>query len=135
MPVLVIFVSIFGTLSLARFVLRIRTEHAATPKAVDEHFIGGGTWYRNAETRSRASWPLVRLDVLPSGIVVGPTSRWLRWAVPQVIMQWADIASVERRPTGVRFNLKSANRPALLFQMHRDALLAALRPYPIELRA
>ena len=74
-------------------------------------------------------------NLLPSGIVVGPTSRWLRWAVPQVIMQWADIASVERRPTGVRFNLKSANRPALLFQMHRDALLAALRPYPIELRA
>jgi len=78
--------------------------------------------------------PLVRLDVLLRA------SSWADLALAALGRASsdhavADIASVERRPTGVRFNLKSANRPALLFQMHRDALLAALRPYPIELRA
>ncbi|MGP0030726.1 MAG: hypothetical protein ACLPVF_09505 [Acidimicrobiales bacterium] len=98
------------------------------------HFKGGGTWCPRREAAGRVRWPLVRLDIGESGVAIGPTSRWLKWAVPRVEMPWSDISSVESRPTGVRFNLRGADRPSLLFQLHREAVLAALAalsPSPI----
>jgi hypothetical protein len=115
--------------------MRLRGEHSVWSSHRDEHFVGTGTWYPAVGTQGRASWPLVSLDIVPSGLIVGPTSRWLRWLVPEVEMRWAEISWVERRPTGVRINLKDADGRSLLFQLHRDAVLTALRSYPIELRA
>jgi hypothetical protein len=135
MPALFVLVSIVAAASLAIFVLHLRGERADWTGAHGEHFIGSGTWCLGMGEVSRASWPLVRLDIRPSGLLVGPTSRWLGWLVPRVEMRWADISWVERLPTGVRINLKSADHRALLFQLHRDAVLAALRAYPIELRS
>jgi len=135
MPALFVLVSVAAATSLALFVMRLRGERSVWTSQRDEHFVGTGTWCPAGGTRSRASWPLVSLAIGPSGIIVGPTSRWLRWLVPEVEMRWADISWVERRPTGVRINLKDASGRSLLFQLHRDAVLAALRPYPIELRA
>src|SRR5277367_2263372 len=135
MPVLVIFTSVLAAVCLGQFVLRMQSQHPLRSELRREHFVGSGTWCRTDGASGRTSWPLVRLDIVPWGIVVGPTSRWLQWAVPQVRLRWAEIASVESRPTGVRFNLTDADDRALLFQLHRDAVLAALRPYPIELRA
>ena len=131
-----ILVIVLAAASLAIYALHLRGERRPSSGHRAEHFVGGGTWSRggNGPAARRASWPLVRLDILPSGIVVGPTSRWLRWAVPQVMMQWSDITCVESRPTGVRFNLKGDGNQALLFQLHRDDVLAALRLHPIELR-
>jgi hypothetical protein len=135
MPILFVLVSVLAAASLALFVLRLRNGHAARVGEREQHFIGSGTWCVGGGDVGRASWPLVRLDIRPSGLLVGPTSRWLGWLVPQVEMRWADISCVESRPTGVRINVKGAGRRDLLFQLHRDAVLAALRAYPIELRS
>jgi hypothetical protein len=135
MPALSVLVVVLATASLAIYILHVRSERTIRAGTTGAHFIGGGTWSRVGGAGGRASWPLVRLDIMQSGIVVGPTSHWLRWLVPQVALQWADISCVESRPTGVRINVKGAHERALLFQLHRDAVLAALRPYPIELRA
>jgi hypothetical protein len=134
MPVIFVLLSVLAAAGLALFVLRIRGEHSARPDEQEEHFVGSGTWCSDGGKPKRASWPLVRLDIVPSGMVIGPTSRWWRWVVPQVEMRWADIAYVESRPTGVRINLRGADDQALLFQLHRDEVLAALGPHPIELR-
>jgi hypothetical protein len=135
MPVIFVLFSVLAAAGLATLVLRQRNGYAARSAGRTEHFIGSGTWSPAAGGRGRVGWPLVRLDIVPSGLVIGPTSRWWRWTVPQVEMRWADIDCVERRPTGIRINVKGAGDPDLLFQMHRDDVLAALAPYPIELRA
>ncbi len=135
MPDLFILVLVMAVASLAILGLHIRSEQARSKSSSSESFVGGGTWCPRREAASRVRWPLVRLDIGDSGVMVGPTSRWLRWAVPHVEMLWCDITSAESRPTGVRFNLKGANSPALLFQLHRDAVLAALRRRPVDLRA
>jgi hypothetical protein len=135
MPVIFVLFSVLAAAGLATLVLRQRDGHATRSLGRAEHFIGSGTWSQVAGGRGQVGWPLVRLDIVPSGIVIGPTSRWWRWTVPQVEMGWADIDWVERRPTGIRINVKGAGEPHLLFQMHRDDVLAALASYPIELRA
>jgi hypothetical protein len=134
MSALSILVIVLAAASLAIYGLHLRSEHQLPSETPEDHFVGGGTWSPGGGAARKASWPLVRLDIVPSGIMVGPTSRWLRWAVPQVVMQWSDILNVESRPTGVRINLKGDGDRALLFQMHRDAVLAALREHPIDLR-
>jgi hypothetical protein len=134
MPAIFVLFSVVAAACLAVFVLRLSTDHADWSKDRREHFVGSGTWSPAGGVAGRASWPLVRLEILPSGIVVGPTSRWLQWAVPRVAMQWADISCVESCPTGIRINFKGTSDRALLFQLHRDAVLDALRRYPIELR-
>ena len=133
MPELSILVLVLAAASLAIFVLHLRSERTKRRISAPASFIGGGTWCPRREAAGRVRWPLVRLDIGASGVMVGPTSRWLRWAVPHVEMRWSDITSAESRPTGVRFNLKGANNPALLFQLHRDAVLTALRSYPVDL--
>ncbi len=127
--------SVMAAATVSHLVLRWRGSQPAVVREEERHFIGSGTWCAPGETTGKASWPLVRLDILQSGLVVGPTSRWLRRMVPHVELRWADISCVESRPTGVRINLKGSGDPSLLFQLHRDAVLATLRRYPIELRA
>src|ERR1039457_541390 len=116
MPAIIVLLSVVAAASLAIFVMRLRVARTGWSSEREDHFVGTGTWCPTGGAVRRASWPLVRLDIVPSGIVVGPTSRWLRRLVPQVEMRWADISCVESRPTGVRINLKDTNNPALLFQ-------------------
>jgi hypothetical protein len=67
-----------------------------------EHLVGMGgiavSWYF---FYWRAGGPGVRVEIDPTAIRVGPTIRWLGWAVPSVTIPWLQMESVTPSGRGI----------------------------------
>ena len=76
--------------------------------------VGGGTWFTMWWPLG-ATWPLVRLDQFSWGIRVGPNVRLMAWIIPTTDMRWAEILTVRRTRTTLRFTTRSAPNHWLSF--------------------
>jgi hypothetical protein len=97
-------------------------------------FLGGATWSPARGLAGRASWPLAALELHAEGLVLRCSIDQLAFLIPRIELPWSDIACVERRPTGVRILRADKPGASVLFQLHRDEVLHALRSYPVTLR-
>jgi hypothetical protein len=100
----------------------------------DSAFRGGATWKPAKGLAGRAGWPMVTLELHPQGLVVRATLRRLAFLFPRIELRWADITCVERRPTGVRIIRSDRPGASVLFQLSKEAVLQALRSYPVVLK-
>ena len=63
---------------------------------------GGGAWLHTYWPVG-ATWPLVRLDLLPWGVKIGPSSPKFKWLLPTTELAWNEIRSATPTRTGIRF--------------------------------
>lgn len=133
--------ALIGALIAIAFVLAIPTRSASRrierdwPRGVpDARFQGGGTWKAPGVIAGRAAWPLVELDIHQQGIVIRPFKRWAATVVPQIELEWSDIACVQRRPTGVLILRSDIPNASVLFQLNKTAVLDLLSHFPLEIR-
>lgn len=111
-----------------------RTHDVARNDTPDARFVGGATWRPDKGFAGRASWPLVALELHRQGLVLQASAKVLRFFVPRVELAWADIACAERTVTGVRILRSDQPGAWFLFQLNKEAVLQALRSYPVTLR-
>ncbi len=98
------------------------------PAARDVELVGGGVWTWGV----RASPPLVRLDIGPEEIRIGPSNAGWSFLIPSLAVPRADLLSVApvQRPfgrTAVRFSVPGAS---FAFIGEADAVLGAVTAHP-----
>ena len=99
----------------------------------DATFVGGGTWKSRGGMAGRASWPMVRLTIAGEGLLIGPTSRWIRWSVPEIFLKWTDIGLIRITTTGIRIERVDAPNSWVLFQLGGQKLVETLAHYPVTI--
>jgi hypothetical protein len=94
----------------------------------------GATWHSGRCWPFWVSGPLVKFDIYEWGLRIGGPDRWLGWIVPRVELAWSELAYAEKRPTGLLLVRADDQKRTILFNGHKDELIASLSGFPLDLR-
>jgi hypothetical protein len=93
-------------------------------------FVGGGVWHWGV----RASAPLVRLEIAPDQVRIGPSNAGWSFLIPTLAVPRADVLSVAEveRPFKVRAVQFAVPGDTFVFIGSVDAVLGAVAAHPPE---
>jgi hypothetical protein len=110
---------------------------SADGAARDREFIGG-LKRRIRWGVSGATWPLVRLRLAESGLIIEPTIRAFRLVIPQWSFPWSCVRRAEQVGdggyfvSGVRFFVHGQEQPFVFWHSHPEQVLRALEARRVE---
>jgi hypothetical protein len=101
-----------------------RVADADRSQVSEAQFVGGGAWSCKWWPVG-ATWPLVRIEVFPWGVRIGPNYRWISWFLPVTEFRWEEVESARISSFwGLKVQIRRPSPSWIAFTSNRGLSLA-----------